>query len=119
MYRSLVALGVILCSTTVLADVESCRSLKDKDKSLVLRVEKLMNGYKDEVSVFGFSSMMVKEKNFEDAGENIVRMAGIVNGCKSLLDEKACKYVSKEIISLIKDGALLCVADQKAKCGVC
>lgn len=119
MCRFLIALLVILYSTTVFADAESCQSLKDKDKSLTSRVEKLMKSYKDEVSVFGFSSMMVREKDFEDAGENIVRMAGIVNGCKSLLEEKTCKYVSKEIISLIKDGAILCMADKKSKCGLC
>lgn len=119
MYKYLIALLVLFCSTTVFADAESCQSLKEKDKTLLLRVEKLMNSYKDEVSVFGFSSMMVKERNFEDAGENIVRMAGIVNGCKSLLDEKTCKYVSKEIIALIKEGVQHCMADQKSKCGLC
>lgn len=119
MYRFWLVFGLLFFSTGVFAEEKLCLSLKEKEASLSKRAERLLTDYKDEVSVFGFSSLMVKEKNFEDAGENIVRMAGIVNGCKALLTEQRCKFVSKEIISLIKDGALLCMNDKKEQCGLC
>lgn len=97
----------------------SCHTLQEQEKSIKARSNILIENYKEEVALFGFSIFMIKEKDHEDAGKNIIRMANIVNGCRSLINDKTCKYVSKEIISLISKGVELCSRNAKLNCGVC
>lgn len=112
-------LCVILFSHSPAADELSCNTLVTEEKNITIRSNTLREKYKEEVSIFGFSTFMIKEKDHEDAGKNIIRMADIVNGCRSLISDKTCRYVSKEIISLISAGVELCSRNEKLKCGVC
>lgn len=101
------------------AEELSCNKLQEQEKSIKVRSNILIEKYREEVSIFGFSVFMIKEKDHEDAGKNIIRMADIVNGCRSLISDKTCRYVSKEIISLISKGVELCSRNAKLNCGVC
>lgn len=118
--RGLLAFVIFLFfSLPLYAGELTCNKLQEQEKSIQDRSSILIKKYKEEVAIFGFSVFMIKEKDHEDAGKNIIRMADIVNGCRSLISDETCKYVSKEIISLISKGVELCSRNAKLKCGVC
>ena len=119
MLRFIIVFCFFIISVAAYAESPDCTALKTESDTLLKRSDSIINSYKDEVSVFGFSSKMVLQTSYEDAGEEILRMAGLVKGCNLLADKDRCQIVSKEIISFITQGSVICKSDKEKKCGIC
>ncbi len=96
-----------------------CSSLHTKDQALMSRVDKLFQTHRESISLFGFSYLMVKQRDVGTTAGHVVRVEGLMKGCQQLLDKQTCKKVSEDIIDVLSQGLILCTSDQQFKCGVC
>ena len=118
--KKLVTFCLILLFTNVAnADNPNCAALRVMEQSLMERTNKLTKDYQDEISLFGFSTLMVKDGDVANTASRVVNTENLIRGCSILVDKKTCNHVSKEIINTISSGLVLCTADHKYQCGIC